>query len=111
MQVTGLTLHVINFNAATSACEENEQWDRAQEAGLRPDVISFHAAISACDHAGQWRMRSGSTICNVIGFNAAISACTKGGQWEKVQLEDIITDGEYPPSPEQTDGEASNPGP
>ena len=60
------------------------------KAGVTMDVISFSAAISACEKGGQWQramcvlddMLKAGVTGNVISLNAAISACGKGGQWQ-----------------------------
>eukprot|EP00973_Karenia_brevis_P054878 7629181-Karenia_brevis.AAC.1 len=63
-----------------------------RKGSLSLDVISFNAAISACEKGWQWQrvapllneMRKGDLSPNVISFNAAISACEKGAQWQRV---------------------------
>ena len=54
MRRAGVTLDVISFSAAISACEKVERWQRAlsllddmRRAGVTLDVISFSAATSA----------------------------------------------------------------
>ena len=51
-----------SYNAAISAREKGQQWQRALElleamraAGVAPDVISYSAAISACEKGQQWQ--------------------------------------------------------
>ena len=57
-----LTLDVVSFNAAISACEKGKQWEVAlallQEIGnnvLIPDLLSCNAVVSACDKGKQWK--------------------------------------------------------
>ena len=61
------------------------------KAGVTMDVISFSAAISACEKGGQWQralslledMCKEGVTGNVIGFNAAISVCEKEDEWQR----------------------------
>ena len=56
-----MTLNVISFSAAISACEKGRQWKQGlsllsemRKAGMPPDVISFSATISECVKGRQW---------------------------------------------------------
>eukprot|EP00973_Karenia_brevis_P046076 6382699-Karenia_brevis.AAC.1 len=59
---------------------------------LSLDVISFSAAISACGKSWHWRrvaplpgeMCRGCLSLDVISFSAAISACEKSWHWQRV---------------------------
>ena len=60
MQEVGMTLVVISFDTAVSACEQGVQWGQTlsllkemQDVGVMRNVISFSAAISACVKGGQ----------------------------------------------------------
>ncbi len=66
MREAGLVPNVITYNAAISACEKGEQWQKAlgilavmPEAGLVPNVITYNAAISACEKGQQWQQALG----------------------------------------------------
>ena len=61
MQTAHLLPDVITYSAATSACEEAQQWQRAlgllvevQKAHLLPNVFTYSAPISTCEKARQW---------------------------------------------------------
>ncbi|CAK0897889.1 unnamed protein product [Prorocentrum cordatum] len=92
----------LSYNAAISACEKTEQWQRALallsemwEAKLEPDVISFNAGISACEKAragrassgsGLWRCsarcgrRSWSPTSSSLHYHSGICACDNSGR-------------------------------
>ena len=53
-----MTVDVMSFCAANSACEKGEQWDRTS--------VLFHKLCETCMTA------------NVISFSSAIAACQKG---------------------------------
>ena len=55
-----LAPNVISYNAAISACEKGQRWEKALQLvregvwqGLAPNVISYSAAISACEKGQQ----------------------------------------------------------
>eukprot|EP00435_Cladocopium_sp_Y103_P007928 s527_g2.t1 len=92
-----ISLDVISYNAAVTACEKGGQWKQAlifvdtmSKARIRLNVISYNATISACEKGGQWQqalilcetMPKAKVSLDVISHNAAISACEKGGQWQ-----------------------------
>ena len=55
-------------------------------AGLQTDVLTCNAAISACEKGQQWQRAllgdtpAAAVQANAITYNAAISACQKGQQ-------------------------------
>jgi len=96
-----MTIDMISFNAAISACEKAGQWERVlsmlselKKSGTTPSALSFNVAVSACQKDGQWErglaflseLREASMTPDVMGFNAAILASDRGGQWELTLL-------------------------
>merc|ERR1712216_454902 len=60
MQNAGMNPNMISFNAAISACEKGDQWERTlslleelRKAGVTLGIISFHAACTAVATAGE----------------------------------------------------------
>ncbi|CAK0795996.1 unnamed protein product [Prorocentrum cordatum] len=111
MWIASLEPDVIVYNAAISACEKGEQWQRAlgllsemREADLQPNVISATTLRSArarraSSGSGLWcfSARCGERICSPTlpiysagvsacekgDYCAGISACEKGEQWQR----------------------------
>ena len=53
-------MNEVSYNAAISACEKGQQWQRAlgllaamPAAGVVANVVSYNAAISACESGRQ----------------------------------------------------------
>ena len=70
MRAAGITLNVISYSAAISACEKGQHWQRALElledrraAGITSNVISYSAAISACEKRQQWQAALKNKAC------------------------------------------------
>ncbi|CAK0795997.1 unnamed protein product [Prorocentrum cordatum] len=101
MWIASLEPDVIVYNAAISACEKGEQWQRAlgllsemREADLQPNVISATTLRSArarraSSGSGLWcfSARCGERICSptLPIYSAGVSACEKGEQWQRAQ--------------------------
>jgi pentatricopeptide repeat protein len=90
-------LNTISFNAAISACEKGDEWQRAlgllESMGkdiVKLSTVSYSAAISACGKGDAWQhalaLFSEVQRCglqqNRITYTAALSACGVSGQWE-----------------------------